>query len=140
MVNDKALLQTVNTLFKGMEGFLSAKSIVGEPIHIGDTIILPLMDVQFGVGAGAFTTDKKNNGGGGMSGKMTPTAVLIIQDGETKVVNIGGGDGGISKLVDMVPGIVNKFFKKPKEQEADEAVQEKVDEVVSDIEAEGSTN
>ena len=34
----------------------------------------------YGVGAGAFAGDKKNNAGGGMTGKVTPSAVLVIQN------------------------------------------------------------
>ena len=35
-----------------MDAFISAKTVVGDAIHVGDTIILPLVDVSFGVGAG----------------------------------------------------------------------------------------
>ena len=45
---------TVEALFHGMDSVLSSKTVVGEAIHIGDTIILPLVEVSFGVGAGAF--------------------------------------------------------------------------------------
>ena len=37
---------TVSSLFKGMDGFLSAKTVVGEPVTVNDTIILPLVDVR----------------------------------------------------------------------------------------------
>ena len=50
---------TVEALFHGMDGVVSSKTVVGEAIHIGDTIILPLVDVSFAVGAGAFNADKK---------------------------------------------------------------------------------
>ena len=43
---------TVESLFKGMDGFITTKTVVGDAIHVGDTIILPLVDVSFGVGAG----------------------------------------------------------------------------------------
>ena len=43
----------VDSLIKGMETFLSSKTVVGEPTKIGDTIIVPLVDVTFGVGAGS---------------------------------------------------------------------------------------
>ncbi len=52
---------SVEALLKGMDGFLSSKTVVGEAIHVNDSVILPLVDVQFGVGAEAFTNDKKNN-------------------------------------------------------------------------------
>ena len=54
---------TVESLFKGMDSFISTKTVVGDTITVGDTIILPLVDVTFGVGAGAFSGEKKNNGG-----------------------------------------------------------------------------
>ena len=59
---------TVESLFKGMENFITTKTVVGDAITVGDTIILPLVDVSFGVAASAKSEDKKNNGGGGMGG------------------------------------------------------------------------
>lgn len=102
---------TVESLFKGMDSFITTKTVVGDAIHIGDTILLPLVDVSFGVAAGAFSQDKKNNGAGGMGGKIMPSAVLVIQNGTTKLVNIKNQDG-ITKVLDMVPDFVNKFTSK----------------------------
>lgn len=108
MSNENNFKDTVNSLFKGMDAFVSAKTVVGEAIHVGDTIILPLVDVTFGVGAGAFSGEKKNNGGGGMTGKITPCAVLVIQNGTSKLVNIKNQDG-LTKVLDMVPDFINRF-------------------------------
>ena len=94
-----------------MDSFITTKTVVGDAIHIGDTIILPLVDVSFGVAAGAFSQEKKNNGAGGMGGKIMPSAVLVIQNGTTKLVNIKNQDG-ITKILDMVPDFVNKFTSK----------------------------
>ena len=99
---------TVESLFKGMDSFITTKTVVGDAIHIGDTIILPLVDVSFGVAAGAFSQEKKNNGAGGMGGKINPSAVLVIQNGVTKLVNIKNQDG-MTKILDMVPDFINKF-------------------------------
>lgn len=111
MSNENNFKDTVNSLFKGMDTFVSAKTVVGDAIHVGDTIILPLVDVTFGVGAGAFSGEKKSNGGGGMTGKVTPCAVLVIQNGTTKLVNIKNQDG-LTKVLDMVPDFVNRFTAK----------------------------
>ena len=99
---------TVEALFTGIDGVVSSKTVVGDAIHIGDTIILPLVDVSFGVAAGAFSQEKKNNGAGGMGGKINPSAVLVIQNGVTKLVNIKNQDG-MTKILDMVPDFINKF-------------------------------
>jgi uncharacterized spore protein YtfJ len=96
-----------------MDSFISSKTVVGDAIHIGDTIILPLVDVSFGVGAGAFSKEKSNNAGGGMGGRIQPSAVLVIQNGCTRLVNVKNQDG-ITKVLDMVPEFVDKFTKRDK--------------------------
>ena len=111
---------TVDALFQGMNGIVSSKTVVGDAIHIGDTIILPLIDVSFGVGAGAFNGDKKEKGAGGLGGKMTPCAVLVIQNGKTKLINIKNQDT-MTKILDMIPDAIDKFSsgkdEKMKEQD-----------------------
>ena len=105
---DNSFNNTVESLFKGMDSFITTKTVVGDAIHIGDTIILPLVDVSFGVAAGAISQEKNNNGAGGMGGKINPSAVLVIQNGVTKLVNIKNQDG-MTKILDMVPDFINKF-------------------------------
>lgn len=100
--------ENVQALFKGMEHFVTAKTVVGDAIHIDDTIILPLMDISFGAAAGAGISDKKNSGTGGMGGKISPAAVLVIKDGVTKVINIKNQNVA-SKIMDLVPDVIHKF-------------------------------
>ena len=107
---------TVESLFKGMGSFITTKTVVGDAITVGDTIILPLVDVSFGVGAGAFSENGKNNGGGGMGGKNTPSAVLVINKSGTKLVNVRNQDA-ITKILDMIPDLAEKFTGKGKEDE-----------------------
>lgn len=111
----------VESLLKGMDSVLSTKTVVGEATKVGDTIILPLVDVTFGVGAGAGSNSQKNSasGGGGLGGKMTPSAVLVIKDGSTKLVNIKNQDA-VTKILDMVPDLVERFTK-PKDGEISDA-------------------
>lgn len=111
----------VNSLLDGMDGFLSSKTVVGEPVVVKDTILIPFVDVSFGVGAGTFRGEKKDNGVGGLTGKMTPTAVLVIQNNSTRVVSIRNQDA-ITKIVDMVPEIMNKITAKKETTVSDEEV------------------
>ncbi len=111
----------VNSLLDGMEGFLSSKTVVGEPVTVGDTILIPFVDVSFGVGAGTFRGEKKDNGAGGLTGKMTPTAVLVIQNNSTRVVSIKNQDA-VTKIIDMVPEIMNKITAKKESKLSDEDV------------------
>ena len=111
---DNNFAGVIESLMKGMNAVIGTKTAVGDATQIGDTIILPLVDISFGVGAGASASDKKNGGGGGFSAKMTPSAVLVIKNGSTKLVNIKNQDT-ITKVLDMIPDIVDKFTS-PKEE------------------------
>ena len=120
MAENSTFQTTVDSLMKGMDGFVSSKTVVGEAIHIGDTIILPLVDVSFGMGAGAFLGEKKKNSGGGVGGKISPSAVLVIQNESTRLVSVKNQDG-ITKLLDMIPDFVDRFMKKAEEKKNPEA-------------------
>ena len=115
---------TISSLFQGMDSFLSTKTVVGEAIQYGDTTIVPLVDVSFGVGAGAFYNDKHNNGGGGMGGKMTPSAVLVIKNGNVRLINISSHSG-----MDFVDGFLHKDDK---EEDARSKAAECVEETIID--------
>ena len=121
--------QTVSTLFKGMDAFLTSKTVVGDPIQIGNTTIIPLVDVNFGVGAGAMGNAKgTNNAGGGMGGKLSPTAAIVIQDGNIRMMQVAE-ESSLSKVLDMVPGVVSKvqdFMGKRKKDEETQEVEETV--------------
>lgn len=69
---DNQFSSTVEALFKGMDNFVTTKTVVGEAVKIDDTIILPLVDVTCAMAAGAFSQPSKNNGAGGMSAKDEP--------------------------------------------------------------------
>lgn len=116
---------TVESLFRGMEGFVSSKTVIGDAVKFDDgTIILPLVDVSFGVGAGAFSENgKKDNGAGAMGGKIQPSAILVIKNGETKLVNVKNQDG-VTKVLDMVPDLVNKFTSKKEKIKEEEPSEE----------------
>lgn len=87
-------------------------------------IILPLVDVSFGFAAGAGSKADKNaaSAGGGLGGKMSPSAVLVIKDGTTRLVSVKD-QSTMTKLLDMLPDLVDKFTgKKDTDIEDEEAV------------------
>jgi len=120
-----SLNNNIDALFNRMEGFVSSETVVGQPVNIGGVIIVPLVDVAFGLAAGSTETDddkkKKDGGMGGLGAKITPSAVLVIMNGTVQLVNVKNQDS-VNKLIDMVPGILTKFnldkYFKKKEPEA----------------------
>lgn len=128
--NNNSFETTVASLFKGMDQFISSKTVVGDAITVGKTIILPLVDVSFGVGAGASSGDSKNNGAGGLGGKISPSAVLVIQEGNIRLVNVRNQDA-VTKILDMVPDFVNKFTSGKSRNTSDPEVDKAVNEILN---------
>ncbi|MFI3237478.1 MAG: GerW family sporulation protein [Lachnospiraceae bacterium] len=118
---DHQVNSIVDALMKGLDTALTTKSVVGEVTHIGETIIVPLMDVSFGVGAGASAKDAKNGGGGGMTGKITPSAVLVISNGTVRLVNVKTTDN-VSRALDLIPEIIEKIKPTGRKEADAEAV------------------
>ena len=46
-----------------------------------------------------------------MTGKMSPSAVLVIKNGQVRLVNIKNQDT-INKIIDMVPDLIDRFTSK----------------------------
>ena len=128
--------QTVESLFKGMDSFLSTKTVVGDAVKFEDgTIILPLVDVSFGVGPGAFSngTNGKNNAGGGIGGRITPSSVLVIKDGHIRLVNVKNQDM-VTKIIDMVPDVFDRFTKDTKFKKTEKDVDQKAYDILNGVE------
>lgn len=111
----------LDTLLSKMESFVSSKTVVGQPTNIDGVILVPLVDIVVGVGAGANGStgsekteekvDSNKDGasvGGGLGAKITPSAMIVIANGEVKLVNVKSQDS-LNKLIDMVPDIMNRF-------------------------------
>ncbi|MCD8078164.1 MAG: GerW family sporulation protein [Lachnospiraceae bacterium] len=127
----------MESLFRGMDSFVTAKTVVGEAVQVKDTIILPLVDVSFGVGAGAGINGEKKSdmGGGGLGAKLSPSAVLVIQNGVTRLVNVRNQDT-VTKVLDMVPEVIDRFTAgrggSGKDPEVEKAVKDAMDGDVSE--------
>jgi len=136
---DNSFQSTVAELFKGIDSLVSTKTVVGDAIHIGDTIIMPLVDVSFGIGAGAFSENAKNKSGGGLGGKISPSAILVITKNGTKLVNIKHQDA-ITKILDMVPDVMNKFSKDDQDKTSEASVttptEVEIDAIINELNAE----
>ena len=122
-MSDNSFNNTVESLFKGMDNFITTKTVIGDAVRFEDgTIVLPLVDVSFGVAAGAFSGEQKNNGAGGLGGKMTASAVLVIKDNQIRLVNVKNQDT-VTKVLDMVPDLLDRLQSKKDENDSEEVEQ-----------------
>lgn len=109
----------LESLMEGAQGVLTSRTVVGEPIKVDDTIIIPLSDVSIGVGAGSNGAERKDGGMGGFSARMTPSAVLVIKNNMTKVVNVRE-QTSLTHIMDMVPEVIDKIRSRGTDMISDE--------------------
>ena len=101
----------MDSLIRNMEHLVGSKTVIGEAIQVGNATIVPLVDVSFGVAAGAgikANGSKKDSGLGGMNAKLSPSAVLVLQDGHARMISVKDSSS-VSKIADLIPEIIDKF-------------------------------
>ncbi|MCL2398092.1 MAG: sporulation protein [Defluviitaleaceae bacterium] len=136
----------IKEMFSKIEEHVSTKTVVGEPVHIGDVILIPLVDVSMGVGTamidrtGVTDGSMQDGGGGAMGAKMTPSAVVVVSGGTVQLVNIKNQES-VNKVLDMIPGILSKLnlgsiFGKKEEPEAESEIN--LDDIFEEINSEES--
>ncbi len=66
-----------------------------------------------------------------MGAKMSPSAVLVIQNGTTKLVNIKNQDT-VTKILDMVPDVVDRITGKFGNVDMDDDIDEAINNVTKE--------
>jgi uncharacterized spore protein YtfJ len=94
-----------------IERMLNTKTVVGAPITLDGTTLIPLVSVGFGfgVGGGEGTDPKKGAGSGGGTGGgggVKPVALVIVDKDGVRVASI---KGGTALLLDKVADVAGKF-------------------------------
>lgn len=111
----------LEALMPQFEKFINTKTIVGEPIVIGNVTIVPFQAASFGFGSGGGEGGPGNLGGGAGGGaSLRPVGILVVKDGEVHVYNLGKR-GFIDKMMELMPEALAKIKAgKGKEAKDDE--------------------
>ena len=107
----------LETIFENFQNMIKVETVVGQAVHIGDTILVPFVDITFGFGTGGVNGKEetgRQSGGGGGGAKMEPTAVLVIKGDRVEMFSIkkvGYQASAFEKLLTMAPEIIDKLKK-----------------------------
>ncbi|NMM63357.1 sporulation protein [Clostridium sp. P21] len=128
MSNGSSIPENLEVLFNKLQNFLKTETVVGEPIVVGETTLVPIISVSFGcgTGSGGGTDDKGANGSGGGLGfgaKVTPNAMLVIKNDSVTMLPVNN-KSNVENLLQMVPGIMSKFKKDKKNNDKEEKTTE----------------
>ena len=101
-----------NTIAKIRE-MVDVNSVIGEPIVVGDTTIIPVSKVSVGFGGGGsdFTKNAEAFGGGAGGGvKVQPICFLIVTGGNVRMMPVPTpANTTADRLVEMVPDTLDKI-------------------------------
>ena len=113
----------VKTTLGEIEKVLSTKTVVGEPLIMEGSTLIPLISAGFGFGAGggsgkgeAKTKGEGTGGGTGGGAYVKPVAVVIVSKEGVKVEPIMGSlAGAMEKLGETIPNLIEKWWERRKE-------------------------
>lgn len=113
--------ENIDSMFERFENFLKEKTVIGEPMEMGNVTLIPACTVSFGMGnGGGDGTDQKGNGGtgtgGGFGARITPTAMIVVKGDNVEILPISKGHA-FEKLIDMVPNLMDKIDMKMKKED-----------------------
>lgn len=113
-----------NTIGEKIKDLAKTETIVGDPIQVGDTSIIPVVSIMAGWGAGAGTgkasqeAEAEGGGGGGGGGvRITPVAFIVVKGEDVNLLTLK--EARLGKMADMIPTVIEgiKAIKSPKEDE-----------------------
>ena len=97
----------VKTTLGEIEKVLGSKTVIGEPLTIGDSMLIPLLSV--GHSSEVKQQDEGTSGGSGIK----PIAVIIVDKNGARIEPIRGGmASAIEKIGETVPEMMARFAEK----------------------------
>ena len=126
---ENVVKENLETLFQKLENFLKSETVVGQPIVVGETTLIPIVSITFGCatgaggGGGSNSRNGSENGSGSGSGvtsggKITPTAVLVVRNNEVTLLPIKD-KFGLESLLEKVPDLMEKIQMKQAEKKTE---------------------
>jgi len=110
---------TLATLLDKVKALAKTETVVGDPIVVKDTTLIPIskISIGFATGGGEHGAENKKSGGDGAGGGISviPIAVVIVKEGkESKLLWLEKENSSVNKLLDLVPGILDRIAPEDK--------------------------
>ena len=110
----------IRTVLQEFREFARTETVVGKPIAVEDTVIVPVSKISFGFGAGSGKGSKDDGGGGTAGGG--PVGFIVIRKGKAQLIPVQESEMSIGKLLSYAPDVIKKikdFKDKKKDNEED---------------------
>ena len=114
----------IKTVLQEFRELARTETIVGKPIAVEDTVIVPLSKISFGFGAGGGKGAKDDGGGGTAGGgSVEPVGFIVIHKGKAQLIPMQESGMSISQLLGYAPDVIKKIkeFMDKKKQDGKDA-------------------
>jgi uncharacterized spore protein YtfJ len=98
------------TLLEKLKNIAQTETVVGKPIHSGESTIVPVSRVSIGMGMGGHSGKGELASSGGAL-RIDPIAFLVLKGDDIKVLPIEKAQSALSKIVDLTPDVVALLLK-----------------------------
>ena len=106
-----------------------SNTIIGNPITVEGTIIIPVSRVTFGFASGGSDVGQKSTkdmfgGGTGAGVSIAPIAFLVVNDGNVRTIQLMEHMSPVDNAINALPDLVDRltaFLKKEKKDKMDDA-------------------
>ena len=110
----------IKTVLQEFKELAQTETVVGKPIVVEDTVIVPVSKISFGFGAGG---GQKHETGGGTAGggSVEPVGFIVIRKGKAQLIPMQEQDMSIGKLLSYAPDVIKKIkeFKEKRDATAE---------------------
>ncbi|PWJ71733.1 MULTISPECIES: GerW family sporulation protein [unclassified Fibrobacter] len=106
-----AIEKLAETLLEKLRFITKAETVIGNPIQAGEATIIPVSRVSVGFGFGGHQNKGDTSASGG-GASVEPVAFLVINGEDVRIMPITKDSSLASKVMDIIPDVVNKFSKK----------------------------
>jgi uncharacterized spore protein YtfJ len=126
-------VQDLNQFTEQLENLISSKTVIGDPITVGEVTLLPIIRANFGFGMGSGNADGIKRGGasgGGGGAIITPVAIVVVKGREVDMLVIDKHESrGLAPLLEKLPLVLEKMpFLKKKTDDAPADEEEETEE------------
>jgi uncharacterized spore protein YtfJ len=120
----------IKTLLEEIKTVLGTETVIGKEIRIADKVVVPVVRIAFGFGAGGAQGEapgqKKasgNAGGGGGGVLISPVGFLYVAEDKVQMLPVHGKKGIMEGLMENLPVLAEKLkdLKKKRGEKESEA-------------------
>lgn len=115
--------ETIETLLTKAKEIARMDTVIGEPVLLDGVSLIPISKVTVGFGIGGLDNDtdskKKKSEAATGAVQITPIAVIAVSEGKSKLLMLEKNEQSMSKLIDLVPDILDRFAPRKTKNEGE---------------------